>query len=98
VSPASQKLTSAERSLRGSIAANTRWSKTPAAERRRQADRGQNALQEKFAAEIDPDNKLSSEDRAKLAANALRAHMQRLALKSAKARRTETAYVMRDAG
>ncbi len=81
------KLTPAERSLRSSIAANTRWAHTPTADRRRNADRGQAALFEKFAAEVDPDGSLTPDERDRLARNAYAAHMKRLALASSRARR-----------
>lgn len=80
-------LTPAERSLRASIAAHSRWATTPTAERRRQADRGQAALVARFAAQVDPDGTLPPDERDKLARNAYAAHMKRLALASAKARR-----------
>jgi hypothetical protein len=44
-------------------------------------------LKAKFEREVDPEGKLSPQERAKWAEYARRAHMQRLALKSAKARR-----------
>ena len=44
-------------------------------------------LKAKFEREVDPEGKLSPQERAKRAEYARRAHMQRLALKSAKARR-----------
>lgn len=84
-------LTPAERSLRASIAANTRWANTPPADRRRQADRGHAALLAKFAEQVDPERKLSIEDREKLAANAYAAHMKRLAFASSRARRGSAA-------
>jgi hypothetical protein len=80
-------LTPAERSLRASVAAHSRWSQTPAAERRRQADRGHAALLAKFATQVDPDGVLAPEERDKLARNAYTAHMKRLALASSRARR-----------
>ncbi len=80
-------LTPAERKLRASLAAHTRWAKTPPAERRRTAARGHDALLARFAAEVDPDRRLSEADRETLARNAYTAHMKRLALKSSQARR-----------
>lgn len=80
-------LTPAERSLRASIAANSRWARTPSAERRRQADRGHAGLLARFADEVDPDGTLTPDERNRLAHNALAAHMKRLALASSKARR-----------
>jgi hypothetical protein len=80
-------LTPAERSLRASLAAHTRWANTPTAERRRQADRGHAALLAKFAREVDPDGTMTPEERDKLARNRYAAHMKRLALASSRARR-----------
>ncbi len=80
-------LTPAERSLRASIAAHTRWANTSTADRRRQADRGQAALLASFAAQIDPNALLSEEERQRRARNAYSAHMKRLALRSSRARR-----------
>ena len=80
-------LTPAERSLRASIAAHTRWSRTPEAERRRQGDRGHAALLAKFADEVDPQHLLRPDERHQMAQNAMTAHMKRLALKSVKSRR-----------
>jgi hypothetical protein len=84
-------LTPSERSLRASLAAHTRWANTPSAERRRQADRGQAALLARFAAEVDPDGRLSPDERDKLARNAHAAHMKRLALASSRSRRKAVA-------
>ncbi len=80
-------LTPAERSLRASIAAHTRWANTSTADRRRQADRGQAALLASFAAQIDPDGTLPTQERERRARNLLSAHMKRLALRSSQARR-----------
>ncbi len=77
-------LSSTQRSLRSSIAANIRWSKTPTAERARQAERGQAGLLARFAAEVDPDGVLPADEREKLARNAYAAHMKRLALRSSR--------------
>jgi len=87
----SLNLTPAERSLRASLAAHTRWANTSTAERRRQADRGQAALLAKFAAEVDPGGTMTPEERDKLARNRYAAHMKRLALASSRARRNGTA-------
>lgn len=81
-------MTPAERSLRASIAAHTRWSQTPIADRRRQANRGHAALIATFAVQVDPDGLLPEEERQRLAHNAYSAHMKRLALRSSQARRS----------
>ncbi len=80
-------LTPAERSLRSSLAAHTRWASTPTAERRRQAERGHEALLAKFAQQVDPTGTLAPDERDKLARNAYSAHMKRLALASSRVRR-----------
>ena len=80
-------LTPAERSLRASIAAHTRWSNTSAADRRRQADRGHAALLATFAEQVDPGGLLNEDERQRRARNAYTAHMKRLALRSSQARR-----------
>ncbi len=84
-------LSPTERSLRASIAAHTRWANTGRAERQRLADNGQAGLLRRFAAEIDPAGVLPAPERERRAHNMLTAHMKRLALKSAKARRGEAA-------
>ncbi len=80
-------LTPAERSLRASLAAHTRWASTPLAARRRQASRGHAALLATFAAQVDPDGTMPEDERQRLARNAYTAHMKRLALRSSQARR-----------
>lgn len=84
-------LTPAERSLRASVAANSRWANTSTADRRRQADRGHAALLAKFAEQVDPDGTLTVEEREKRARNAYNAHMKRLAFASSRARRGSAA-------
>ncbi len=80
-------LTPAQRSLRGGIAADTRWAHTSKAERQRSAQRGQDGLTARFKAEIDPDGVLEPDELTMRVENLRRAHMKRLALASAKARR-----------
>jgi len=76
-------LTPAQRTLRASIAANTRWSREdPTAN----AERGQAGLVAKFRREVDPDNQLPDAERERRALSAYRAHMQRLSLASSRAR------------
>lgn len=76
---------STERSLSASIAADTRWSRTP--DRAAATAPARRALEEKFEREVDPEGILDPALRAKLAQNAKSAHYKRLALKSARARR-----------
>jgi hypothetical protein len=47
------------------------------------------ALDAKFEREVDPDGTLDPSERARRAAHARKAHMHRLALKSAQARRAK---------
>lgn len=77
-------LTPAQRSLRASIAAHTRWSKEdPAAN----AARGQAGLLARFEREIRAaDPTLRDAEVARRAESARQAHMARLALASSKAR------------
>ncbi len=82
-------LTPAERSIRGGIAAYTRWAHTSKPERQRAAQRGQDGLTARFEAEIDPDGVLEPDELAMRVENLRRAHMKRLALASAKARRAQ---------
>jgi hypothetical protein len=76
-------LTPAQRAMRARIAANTRWSReNPAAN----AARGQAGLLAKFVDQVDPDRQLPEAERTRRAEAARRAHMQRLAFRSSKAR------------
>jgi hypothetical protein len=76
-------LTPAQRKLRGRIAANTRWSREDPAPT---AARGQAGLQARFEREVDPEGTLAPDERARRAQAAHKAHMQRLALRSAQIR------------
>jgi uncharacterized membrane protein len=78
-------LTPDERRLRAQIAANARWSKPGA--RETQSDKLRRARLTHYARQVDPAGTLPPDERARLAENALRADMQRLALRSSKARR-----------
>jgi hypothetical protein len=81
-------LTPAERSLRGQIAANESWARTPDRPARTRAAR--QAMNEKFEREVDPDGTLLPAERAKRAENLRKAYFARLALKSAQARRNRS--------
>lgn len=72
-----------ERRLAAQIAANTRWAhEDPAAN----AARGQSGLLARFEREVDPEGALSPTERQRRAEALRKAHMQRLALASVKAR------------
>jgi hypothetical protein len=73
------------RSLRGRIGAYTRWANTEDRYAATQAMR--DGFYAKFEREVDPEGKLSPQERAKRAEWARKAYYQRLALKSAQARR-----------
>lgn len=85
---APKHMTASERSMRASIAANARWANT---DRRTESERARRAQLDRFEVEVDPDGTLDPDERARRADNARRAHMQRLALKSAQARRARKA-------
>jgi hypothetical protein len=86
--------TPAERSLQGKIAANIRWAREadPAAATAA-ARRGAFA---KFERIVDPHNELTPVERARRAERERKAHMQRMALKSARARRRRGAMDKRE--
>lgn len=87
-------LTPEQRSQRARIAALSRWAgedPRPATERAR---RGFDA---RFLDQVDPDRILPEHERERRAAAAMRAHMQRLALKSSRARGRRTGEAPADA-
>ena len=81
-------LTPTERSLRASIAANTRWSREDPRPALAEVREG---FARRFENQVDPDRVLSPDERARRAKRAMRAHMQSLSLRSAKARRKAAA-------
>jgi hypothetical protein len=78
----------ADRRAVATIAALTRWSQE---DPKANAERGQAGLVAKFRQQVDPDNRLPEAERERRARSAYRAHMQRLALASSKARRARAA-------
>ena len=80
--PAS-RLTPEQRSTRASIAANERWSREDPKPALEPAHEG---YRRKWLDQVDPDRVLSEAERNRRADAAMRAHMQRLALKSSRAR------------
>lgn len=74
-----------DRALRGRLAANVRWSRTP--DRRAATAKARQALADKWEKQVDPDGQLDPALRAKLAENAKAAHYTKMALASAKSRR-----------
>lgn len=78
-------LTCVDRSLIGRIGAAERWARTT--DRRAATAPARAALASKWEREVDPEGRLDPDERAYRASQAQRAHMQRLALKSAQVRR-----------
>lgn len=74
------------RHLSASVAANSRWASE--LDRSKATLPARAAFNQRFLDEVDPDRKLSHDERAKRAANAKRAYYQRLALASARARQS----------
>jgi hypothetical protein len=77
-------LTPEQRSLRAQIAANTRWSRQDPKDGTKPA---RSAFEPRFELEVDPDGTLPEDERNRRARSAMRAHMQRLALASSRARK-----------
>lgn len=73
-----------QRRLRAQIAANTRWSKEDPKEGTKPARAG---YERRFELEVDPAGVLPETERKRRATSAMRAHMQRLALASSRARK-----------
>lgn len=76
-----------DRAIIAKVAAHTRWANT--VDRTTATAKARKAFIDRFERDVDPDGVLDPLERAKRAANARRAHFQRLALKSAQARRAK---------
>ena len=87
-------LSPSERSLRARLAAHTSWARTPDPSARTAPARS--GFLERFEREVDPDGVLPEAERIRRAEHARRAHMQRMALRSAKARRLKAAGEVAD--
>ncbi|GAB4067803.1 hypothetical protein GCM10028777_25000 [Angustibacter speluncae] len=81
-----RSLDPADRFLSASIAANTRWANEP--DRTAATSPARAAFNKRFEDEVDPERRLSPEERGKRVENARRAYFMRLALRSAQARRS----------
>jgi len=84
-----EPLTPAQRSLRGSVAANTRWANATREQRHAQGvtmRANSPASLGYWEAKIDPDDQLDADERARRAGSARKAYFQRLAYASSKAR------------
>jgi hypothetical protein len=82
------KLTPEQRSLRARIASHESWARTPDASARTAP--GRKAFLDRFEKQVDPDGELSPAERARRAEHARKAYFARLALKSARARRSRS--------
>lgn len=78
-------LTSEQAAARGRIGAHVRWSREP--DREAALAPAHAGFLNKFEREVDPDGSLPPAERAFRAEHARRAHMQRLSLLAAKARK-----------
>lgn len=84
-----EPLTPSERVLRARIAAHTSWANT--SDRSARTAPGRRAFLARFEDQVDPDGTLPAHERTRRAEQAMKAHMARLALKSAQARRRNRA-------
>lgn len=78
-------MTPEQRVMRARIAAHTRWSTT--GNRSAATEPARRAFADRWERLVDPDGVLDPDERAQRAENAKKAHFQRMALKSAQARR-----------
>jgi hypothetical protein len=75
--------------LRARLAVHTSWANT--SDRAARTAPARRAALERFERQVDPDGSLSDAECARRAEQAMRAHMARLALRSAQARRRRKA-------
>lgn len=78
-------LTPAEKSMRGKIAAYTRWAREP--DRSAATAAARKAQWDRFERQVDPEGILTPAERAKRAESARKLYYTQLAFKSARARR-----------
>jgi hypothetical protein len=74
-----------DKQIYASIGAHESWART--VDRTARTANGRRAALDRFEKQVDPDGVLTPAERAIRADHAMRAHMKRLALKSAQARR-----------
>ena len=80
--------TPSERAMAASIGSLTRWAQEP--DRKAAMKPARAAFENRFERQVDPNNELDPAERAKRAEMLFKAHMRRLALASAKARRAKS--------
>jgi hypothetical protein len=78
-------MTPAERSMRAQLGAHALWAKTE--DRAAQTQAARDGFYARFERQVDPEGLLLPEERQRRAQHARKAHMLRLSLASAKARR-----------
>jgi len=79
----------AERSLRARTAVHTSWANTT--DRRKRTSNGTAAFLARFERQVDPNNELDPDERARRAESLKKAYMSGLALKAAKSKRAKRA-------
>lgn len=84
-------MSTSEKHLSASIAAHESWANTPDRSARTAPARA--AMLAKFEREVDPDGTMPEDERKLRAAHKRKAYFQRLALKSARARRRASAML-----
>lgn len=94
--PPSETLSATERKMRAQIAAHESWANTT--DRAARTAKARKAALDRFEKQVDPEGVLSPIERAKRAENARKAYFQRLALKSAQARRRRSAAALDESG
>lgn len=80
-------MTDNDRSLIARVAAHTRWAKEP--DRNKATASARKGLEAKWAREVDPDGRMAPDELERRVANLRQAHMSRMALASARARRSK---------
>lgn len=80
-------MTAAERSMRARIAAHSRLANASEADRRDMTAAARQAFEDRWERQVDPDGQLTPDERSRRAEHAKAAHFQRMALRSAQARR-----------
>lgn len=81
---AAKNLTPEQRKLRASLAAHAQWANE--SNRTARTAAAKRAAESRFERQVDPDGELDPADRTRRAESARRAHMQSLALRSARKR------------
>lgn len=84
-----ENLTPELRKLRAEAAAHVSWANTD--DRTARTANARKAMLDKFEQQVDPNNELLPEERAKRAQHARKAHFKQLAFKSARARQLREA-------